>query len=177
MDPSRYEQLLQPLGAFLASQDARHVEIVDEGTFFKVSWHDRVAGPTQRRFVEEELAMMPAMARGGAGVGNHAALLGQLGREIDAVQFNVARIAEGLEWFLVTGSCAGRYESRRFSYRELQTRGGITARSAGRDRPAVTSAVTPMVRAPGTLTPPPRVLPMAVAQHQATPLRQRLQLL
>jgi hypothetical protein len=168
----RYEQLLEPLGAFLASQDALHVEIIDEGAFFMVSWHDTVAGPVQRSFLPEELAVLAPVARVDAVLATRAALLGQLGREIDATQLNVARIVEGLDWFLVTGSCGGRYDSRRFPYHELQTRGGIATRGTSRLLPAA----APAGGGAGARTAQPPVVPMAVARGQGSPLRRRLQL-
>ncbi len=172
MDPHRYEELLNPLGAFLASQDALRVDIIDEGNFFLVCWHDAVAGPVQRSFFEEELAILRPVGHVRAAIGNRALLLGQLGREIDAAQFEVARIVEGLEWFLVTGSCGGRYDSRRFPYHELQARGGITGYSTSRMLPAVVPAGRGATASPAS----PPVVPQAVVRTQASPLRRRLQL-
>src|SRR5690348_6376466 len=117
---SRYETLLGRLGAYLACQEARRIEIADEGQFVTVSWQSQ--GPARRHncFREDEIARLQPNGRNPYESSSRAALLGVLGRKLDESGMDVARIEEKTEVFLVSGATSGRYSNLRVGYWELR---------------------------------------------------------
>src|SRR5688572_23951539 len=92
---SRYETILGQLGAYLACQDARKVEIADEGHYLTVSWLSQGATRRQNCFREEEIARLQSSSRRDPSeLSSRAALLGVLGRRLDETGMDVARIEE-----------------------------------------------------------------------------------
>src|SRR5436309_3588432 len=88
--PGQWETKLGWLGAFLAGQDARQVEIFNRETFVTVGW-DRLDGSRQESsFSPEDLARPWAPYRQRADSFSRSALLGTLGREIDRDKLDVA---------------------------------------------------------------------------------------
>src|SRR5438876_825252 len=140
--PDQWETKLGWLGALLAGQDARHVEIFNRETFVTVSW-DRVDGSRQESsFTPEDLARPWAPYRQRSDSLSRSTLLGTLGREIDREKIDVASILEEEDGFLVTGSMSGRYQNRSFSYPELQASASRPATT--QEPPATTSGPTPV---------------------------------
>lgn len=172
--PSHWETTLGQLGAFLAAQDAHHVEILDRGSFLDVSWQPAGGTPQERYFVEADFAQPRSTAWLSPASSIPAALLGTLGHEIDRVQFDVARIAEEADAFVVSGSSDGQYLSWWYPYAEL--RGGNAQPGANRAEPG--PSISPWMGSPpvpksSNATP----MPVASAERDKFPLRHRLQLM
>jgi hypothetical protein len=157
--PGQWETKLGWLGAFLAGQDARHVEISNREIFVSVVWERSGAIRQECNFSPEDLTRPWAPYKQRQDSFSRSALLGALGYEIDQARLDVASILEEPDGFVVAGSINGRYENRCFSFSEL---GESRARlSAGHDTP------TP---APGAIQ-----TFMSPNEHNS-PLRHRLHL-
>jgi hypothetical protein len=149
---SRYETILGRLGAYLACQEARRVEIADEGAYLTVSWLSQGATRRQSCFREEEIArLQPSGRRDPNDSASKAALLGLLGRRLDDSGMDVARIEEKTDSFQISGATCGRYSSQRVGYWEL------------RSQPAPTPRPEPVAEEPFIPPPVPTAQPVAWA--------------
>jgi hypothetical protein len=117
--PDVWTQKLGWLGAFLAGQDARHVEILNRDTFVTVAWERPGGGRQQTKFNTEELLRPWAPYKLKEGSSSRSGLLSAVGREVDLAGIDVASIMEEDEGFLVVGSIRGRYQHVSLSYAEL----------------------------------------------------------
>src|SRR5215216_620703 len=103
-ESSRYETILGRLGAYLACQEARRIEISDEGAYVTVSWFSQGATRRQNCFREEEIArLQPSGHHEPNSSASRAALLGVLGRRLDESGMDVARIEEKTDSFQISG--------------------------------------------------------------------------
>lgn len=171
--PSQWETKLGQLATFLAAQDARHVEILDKGSFQDVSWQPVGGRPQERCFVEADFAQLRPTALLSSGSSSPVTLLDALGHEIDLEQFDVARIVDEADGFVVTGSCRGQYVSRYYAYSELRDRAAKPAASPS--EPA--SAISPRLgSAPVTRLADAKPTVVASADRHNSPLRHRLHL-
>ena len=127
-EPGPWERKLEWLGAFLAGQDARRVQIYDRDKFLTAVWEGTKAGRKEQSFTLEELARPWVPYKNRPGAASRSTLLGRLGHEIDSALIDVASIHEEKDGFVVTGSTAGHYENRSFSYAELEGRVAPAAR-------------------------------------------------
>ncbi len=121
-ESSQYETMLERLGAFLGSQGARKIQISDEGGgFLLVSWQSDRGARQQRCFRESDLMRLDphAFVRRGTTGSGHAPLLAPLGRELDRVGMDVARIDEKTDVFQVSGTITGKYFNKRFEHCNL----------------------------------------------------------
>ena len=120
-EPGQYETVFGQLGVFLARENACGIELTDQGEFIAAEWHsDGILH--QQCFRGEELSHLNVFAQmAPASTVNPAALLGALGREMDAIGLNVAQVHQDVDSFEVAGSCQGRYVRERYYYQELRS--------------------------------------------------------
>jgi hypothetical protein len=144
--PGQWETKLGWLGAFLAGQDARHVEIFNREKFVTVAWERMGASRQEAIFSPEDLARPWAPYKLRPDSTNRSVLLGALGYEIDLVELDTASILEEEDGFVVTGSINGRYENRCFLYPELDERRARL--SADHDAPTTAPGATEVFVAP-----------------------------
>jgi len=111
--------MLGHLGAFLARQDARKIQIADEGNFLAVSWLSAGESPHRGCFRESELEHLRTNRQADAASRSRATLLAALGQRLDRFDLDVARIEERTDAFQVSASQCGRYSNQRFKYWEL----------------------------------------------------------
>lgn len=170
--PSQWETTLGQLGAFLAAQGAHHVEVLDKGPFLDVLWQPAGAPPQERCFVEADFAHLRTTPWLSPGSSISVTLLGALGHEIDREQFDVARIVEEADGFVVTGSSGGQYLSRHYAYSELRDH---TQPASSRTEPT-SSISSRMGSAPLTTASTARPMLVASEDRHKSPLRHRLHL-
>ena len=128
--PDVWTQKLGWLGAFLAGQDARQVEILNRDTFVTVAWERPGGSRQQTKFNTEELLRPWAPYKLKEGSSSRSGLLSAVGREVDRAGIDVASIVEEDEGFLVLGSIQGRYQNVCFGYAELLDPLGASATDA-----------------------------------------------
>ena len=163
-----YAMTLWRLGAFLDTQRAQQVEILDQGEFLAVSWQT-AGGPRQQRcFGQPDWAQLAqTIGRTAASPRNKASLLHALGEQLDGERVEVGRIVEEADGFQVSGSAGGKYVNRRYPYVGLP----------GRATPS--PLADPREPAPGTppqsSAPSPERPAAEVPSVARTPLQQRLQ--
>jgi hypothetical protein len=158
LHPGRYETMLGHLGVALAAHDAQRIQIVDEGGALRVSWQTRGGGRQQRSFFASELQERPPWFQGRKSRLGHAALLGQLGRQLDRTGVDVLHIEEQADGFQVRGATSGRYASRHYADWELGGGEALVSHSGVADN---LSAATPASPRPRTQSEPNRADPDA----------------
>ncbi|HZT08710.1 MAG TPA: hypothetical protein VFC51_16930 [Chloroflexota bacterium] len=169
--PTR-ETMLGRLGTFLDSQNASHFEIIDEDLFCTVVWEQPGSSRQQCCFRDVEIEQIWQVPGRQEASGRWAPLLAALGRGLDNIDIDVARIAVEMDGFLVTGSSSGRYLTLRFGYPEL---GGMNLSPFVHRTPPTYR--TPMPATTPRDTPRPVALAVALNDNRTSPLRRRLQLL
>jgi hypothetical protein len=118
-DPGQYEAVLGQLSVFLVRQNARNIEIVDQGIYIMVSWQsDGVAH--QKTFRDDDLARLDYARFPLGSSSNPVTLLAALGHELDRSGINVATVSQDPEGFFVTGSLGGHYQRDRHPYFDLR---------------------------------------------------------
>jgi hypothetical protein len=163
-----WEARLEAVGLFLAKQEARQVEIVDEGTFLAVLWDSSDGDGTRQQcyLTDTDLNdLLETATTRSAGWSSWPSILAALGRELKQTRIEVARIAEESDGFLVTGSITGVYTTHRFTYSTFMPR--YPEFSSELEPDPLPSSVMPAVPTP--------VVAAAAAEANPTPLRSRIQ--
>jgi hypothetical protein len=187
LQSGEYADALRVVGRWLELQDARRVEVTDEGEFLSVSWEGSAAGGGQRQFRAFELAQLRREAQllrtspGGTPSAGLSEMLRTLGGELDRLSLELLSILELPDGFRMSTAAGGRHNSYQFSLQEVQQM-SAAQRSQRAGRPAATPEVvgyaSPGLPSPSSAITTPVRTPPQRAATPSTPgqgLRARIQ--